>query len=177
MHPPSIWRRDRDDEAFSAWVDRHGQQLLRTAYLLTGDRHRAEDLVQAVLLRALPRWGSIGTRAPMAYLRRALVNQNTDTWRRTGSRETLTAIPSDVPVNDNTAGLALRQDLLAALQTLPTQQRAAVVLRYFEDLPDHEIAELLGCAEGTVRSQVSRALVKLRPHLHDHYATHERCTS
>ncbi|HEX8001409.1 MAG TPA: SigE family RNA polymerase sigma factor [Mycobacteriales bacterium] len=157
-------REARDDVAFAAWVEAHGAGLLRVAYLLTGDAHQAEELVQAVLARALPLWATVATKGdPLAYVRRALVNERTDTWRARGRREALAADLPERPHADHAPALDLRRDLLVALQTLPHRQRAVVVLRYLEDLPDDAIARLLRCSEGTVRSQASRALVKLRP--------------
>ncbi|HEV2891281.1 MAG TPA: SigE family RNA polymerase sigma factor [Frankiaceae bacterium] len=157
-------REARDDAAFAAWVEAHGAGLLRVAYLLTGDGHQAEELVQSVLARALPVWATVAARGePLSYVRRALVNERTDVWRARGRREALAA---DVPERshpDHAPALDLRRDLLVALQRLPRRQRAVVVLRYLEDLPDDAIAGLLRCSEGTVRSQASRALVKLRP--------------
>lgn len=155
----------RDDTAFAAWVEGHGARLLRFAYLLTGDRHQAEELVQAVLARALPRWSRVlDAGDPLAYVRRALVNQRTDTWRRRGRREHLAADVPDLPDPADAAGVSdLRHDLLVALRRLPRRQRAVVVLRYLEDLPDDEIARQLGCSAVTVRTQAARGLAKLRP--------------
>lgn len=159
-----IRRESRDDVAFTAWVEAHGAGLLRVAYLLTGDGHQAEELVQSVLARALPVWADVARKGdPLAYVRRALVNERTDTWRSRGRRE---APARDVPERtspDHSASLDLRHDLLVALRSLPRRQRAVVVLRYLEDLSDEAIADLLRCSAGTVRSQASRALVKLRP--------------
>lgn len=157
-------RPERDDAAFGAWVAQHGDGLLRSAYLMTGSRPAAEDLVQSVLLRALPRWRAVAaTQDPLAYVRRALLNERTDTWRRgRRSGELLAAAPPERAVED-VVRVDLSAQLVAALQTLPHGQRAAVVLRYLEDLPDDDIAAALGCSPVTVRSQVSRGLAKLRP--------------
>lgn len=177
MRPPTARGRRRDDEAFALWVDTHGDQLLRTAYLFTGDGDRAQDLVQSVLLKALPKWPQIASLDnPLGYLRRALLNERTDRWRRHGSRERLAAEPPDSTAADHAAAVALRRDLLQALQLLAPGQRAAVVLRFFDDLPDDEVALILGCTVGTVRSQISRALVRLRPHMTNYStAANEGC--
>lgn len=160
----NLGRSTRDDDAFTAWVEEHGERLLRSAYLLTGSRVAAEDLVQAVLTRALPRWRTLAsTQDPLAYVRRALVNERTDRWRRNPDREVLAAAPPEGEQQDLSVVVDLRDELVKALQTLPHGQRAAVVLRYLEDLPDDDIAVLLGCSVATVRSQISRGLAKLRP--------------
>lgn len=153
----------RDDTEFAEWVEGHGPGLLRFAYLLTGDAHQAEDLVQAVLAKALPDWARVAEGGePLAYVRRAIVNQRTDSWRRWGRRESAGEVPERA-APDHATTLDLRRDLLAALRTLPRRQRAVVVLRYLEDLSDDDIARLLGCSPATVRSQASRGLDKLRP--------------
>jgi len=135
--------------------------LLRTAYLLTGSPHAAEDLVQAALLRAMRRWSTIDD--PMAYLRRAMVNQRTNVWRRLRSREVVTpAPPAAASVPDHGDSVVNRAELLSALGTLPARMRAVLVLRYWEDLSETETAQLLGCSPGTVKSQASRGLARLR---------------
>ncbi len=134
--------------------------LLRTAYLLTGTRESAEDLVQTALLSTMRRWPTILD--PMAYVRRAMVNHRTSVWRRIGSREYLTSAPPDRAVPDATAGQAERDELLAALGRLPVRMRAVLVLRYWEDLSEVETARILGCSVGSVKSQASRGLTRLR---------------
>jgi RNA polymerase sigma-70 factor (sigma-E family) len=143
--------------------------LLRYAVMLTGDRHSAEDLVQEAMVRAQLNWRRIArTGAPDRYVRRILTNLFID-WRR-GSwvrRVLLRPEPDDsVPeVGDHVQRAADRDEVWALLAALPRRQRAALVLRFYEDLADGEIAEILGCAVGTVRAHISRALGTLRAEL------------
>lgn len=138
--------------------------LARTAYLLTGSPEAAEDLLQSCLLRAIPKWDRITD--PVTYLRRAMVNERTGRWRRL-RRELLRADPPDRVVPDATVPVAERAAVLAALRALPERMRAVLVLRYWEDLSEQTTAELLGCSVGTVKSQASRGLVRLRESLGD----------
>ena len=138
--------------------------LMRHAVVLTGDRALAEDVVQEVLVRAHAKWGHIGAlEQPEAYLRKMIVNEFLS-WRRRFARVT----PSDqveVPQSDrpdHATAHADREALRADLARLPRQQRAVLVLRYYEGLTDAEIAEVLGCAAGTVRGYAARALATLR---------------
>jgi RNA polymerase sigma-70 factor (sigma-E family) len=144
------------------------QPLLRYATMLTGDPHLAADLVQEVMVRAQLKWRRvIGSDVPELYVRRMVTNAYLD-WRRAPwwRRNTLWARPEDAP----TAGIAVdhaesaadRDEVWALLRTLPHRQRAALVLRFYEGLRDAEIAEVLGCAVGTVGSLVSRGLATLR---------------
>lgn len=135
-------------------------ELLRTGYLLCGTREAAEDLVQAALLTTMRHWRRVAD--PMAYVRRAMVNQRISLWRRIGSRELLTNRFPDRGAPDGSVGRAERDELLAALATLPARMRAVVVLRYCEDLSEAETARLLGCSVGTVKSQASHGLNRLR---------------
>ncbi len=154
-------------ERVSAFAAEHGDGLLRLAYLLTGGRAaEAEDLVQTVLLRMLERdlsdVGSLG-----AYARRALVNEQHSRGRRESvGRRVLPRVWRPEPVVD--PDVADRVALLEALRGLGDRERAAVVLRYWGDLPDEEIAEVLGCARATVRSLVHRALPRLREAIGEH---------
>ena len=135
--------------------------LLRTAYLLTGDRHAAEDLVQEVLEQMYVRWRRIEG-YPEAYARRALVNRSTNRWRSRGRRPEAPLAHHDVNEPDHSDGVAVREAVVAALRGLPPQQRATVVLRYLDDLPVHEVAAALGCSDGTVKSNSARGLDRLR---------------
>jgi RNA polymerase sigma-70 factor (sigma-E family) len=137
-------------------------ELLRTAYLLTGSQHAAEDLLQTVLCKAMRRWSRIDE--PMAYLRRAMVNQSASRWRRAGRlAEYLTAAVPDRPApGDSASTIADRDELMAALATLPPRMRAVLVLRYWEDLSEQDTAAVLGCSAGSVKSQASRGLARLR---------------
>jgi RNA polymerase sigma-70 factor (sigma-E family) len=146
-------------QELARFVEVRYADLLRTAYLLTGSPDAAEDLVQACLLRAMPRWEQIAD--PMAYLRRAMVNDRVSRWRRL-RRELLRPDPPDVVVPDATTPVAERAVVLAALRRLPVRMRAVLVLRYWEDLSEAETAKLLGCSVGAVKSQASRGLDRLR---------------
>ena len=150
------------DDGFEDFVAVRYRQLLRTAYLLTGAQHAAEDLLQTVLLKAMRRWSRIDE--PVAYLRRAMVNQSASRWRRLGRRtELLTATVPDRPAaGDSADNVAARDELLTALATLPQRMRAVLVLRYWEDLSEQDTAAILGCSVGSVKSQASRGLERLR---------------
>lgn len=156
---------------FQEFVEVRYTDLLRTAYLLTGDRGAAEDLVQAALLTTMRHWRAVAD--PMAYVRRTMVNRRTSLWRRIGSRELLTDAPPDRGVPDGAAGRAERDELLTALGRLPVRMRAVLVLRYWEDLSEEDTAQLLGCSVGTVKSQASRGLARLRDVLGPGRETHE----
>jgi len=155
-----------DRESFDEFVATRSTRLLRTAYLLTHDRALAEDLVQTSLAKAWFAWARIEGQ-PDAYVRRVMVNTYSSWWRRRWNGEEATAeLPErgvgsghppadDVRVDDRT-------DLWRALARLPRRQRAVVVLRFYEDLSEAETAEIMQCSVGTVKSQASRALAKLR---------------
>ncbi|MEU8155981.1 SigE family RNA polymerase sigma factor [Micromonospora sp. NPDC048986] len=138
--------------------------LVRLARLLTGDEHRAEDLVQDVLARAYARWGRISrTDRPDAYVRRMLVNTHNSWWRRLSSREiSVAAVLDRAGEVDEAAGVAERDALWRLVCALPARQRTVIVLRYYEDLDDTSIAEILACSTGTVRTHARRALAALR---------------
>lgn len=139
--------------------------LLRFATVVTGSPHQAEDVVQDVLVKAHRRWDRIGgLDHPEAYLRRMIVNEHLS-WRRKWAR----VVPSppehellDVPVADPADQVVRHDELVEAVRSLPRKQRAAVALRYYANQTDAEIAEVLGCSVSTVRSQIARALAKLR---------------
>jgi len=149
---------------FDEWVAQRGAALLRFAYLITRDHARAEEAVQDALLAASSRWTRICRgHDPEAYVRRSIVNADISRWRRFFRRETPAADPAVESAGPDHAVAQAEQDAVWALcATLPTKQRAAVVLRYYEDLPDAEIAEILDCSPATVRSQIHRALATLR---------------
>lgn len=147
---------------FDDFVRGSSTRLLRTAVLLTGDRQAAEDLVQEMFERVYVRWPWING-APEPYARRALTNLVANRWRHRGRRpEVALAARHEVPTPDGSEQHAVRDQLLTALQQLPPRQRAAIVLRYFEDLTELQTAEALGCSIGTVKSQTARGLKKLR---------------
>ncbi|MFJ6212020.1 SigE family RNA polymerase sigma factor [Streptomyces sp. NPDC092296] len=152
-----------DFEAFAAarWT-----RLVRTAYLLTGDHHEAEDLVQATLAKVYSGWDRIRRLDnPDLYVRRALVNNNVSRYRRRRVTQLLMPRLPDRAARDGAQDrLEQRSALLTALASLPPRQRAVVVLRYWEDFGEQDTAQVLGCSPGTVKSQASRALAKLRSH-------------
>lgn len=146
---------------FEAFVAASGDRLLRTAYLLTRDHASAEDLLQTALTKSWSRWRRIAGE-PEPYVRRVLVNTYASWWRRRWNGERPTEVLPDVAGHDPLDGHADRQDLWTALGRLPRRQRAAVVLRYHEGFTEAETAAVLGCSVGTVKSQTSRALARLR---------------
>jgi RNA polymerase sigma-70 factor (sigma-E family) len=150
---------------FDAFVRAEQAALLRYALLLTGSRAHAEDLVQEVLTRMYSRWEETARRpgSISAYVRRAITNEHLSSRRRWSTRSTV--LSADLSAHDRpAAGPVWRPDdaLWRSLQALPARQRAAVVLRYYEGLADDEIADVLDCRPGTVRSLVSRGLATLR---------------
>ncbi|MEV7077963.1 SigE family RNA polymerase sigma factor [Streptomyces sp. NPDC093516] len=156
------------DDSFEAFVEARGARLLRVAWLLTGDPHLAEDLLQTVLAKVWIKWRKIGGDNPEAYTRKALVNTHVSWWKRHWRGETPyehTRIPERAESQDPFAAVDLERSLSLAVQRLPARQRAVVVLRYFEGLSVQETAQLLGCRPGTVKSQAARALNTLRAEL------------
>ena len=165
-------RRWEPDGEFDAFVTARMGALLTYAHLLTGDRHAAEDVVQTALARTALAWRGVRDRSnPEGYVRRAIVTTHLNTWRSLGRRrERVVADPPEgvAPVHDETAGWDERDAMWRALAELPPRQRAVLVLRYYEGLSEAEIADTLGCASGTVKSQAAKALARLRQHLTDH---------
>lgn len=152
----------RAEEEFTRFVAERTPALLRVAYTLTGSQHAAEDLVQNALAKAMLRWRTINEH-PEAYVRQILYNDYVSGWRwRRRRPETVMADPPHRSTGDGTEETDDRLVLRSALLRLPPRQRAVIVLRYLEDLPERDVAALLGCSEGTVASQASRALAKLR---------------
>lgn len=152
---------------FEEYVAARGAGLVRFTTLLTGDVHRAEDLVQDALAKAYLRWGRI-RRAdnPDVYLRRLLVNASRSWWRRRSNRELpVDRSPERAVPGDLSTESADRDEVRRLIARLPHRQRAVLVLRYFEDLDDTAIADILGCGAGTVRTHAMRALHQLRDHL------------
>jgi len=146
---------------FEAWANARGAALLRFAYLVTGDPGRAEEAVQDALVSVCPRWRRIaGAGNPEAYVRRSVVNAAATSWRRFRRRETPVADVPLIPegIDELADAVAAREAAWALCSTLPTRQRAAVVLRYYEGLSDVEIGAVLGCSPGTVRSQIHRVM-------------------
>jgi RNA polymerase sigma-70 factor (sigma-E family) len=154
------------DIEYVAFVEANWDRYLRLARLLTGDRHRGEELLQDCLVRLYVRWRRVAGRGdPHPYLRRMLVNGNVSWWR-SRRREQLVEIPPEreTPV---VIGHEHHEDLRQALLRLPYRQRAVVVLRHYEDLTERETAAVLGCTVGTVKSQNARALTRLRELMDD----------
>jgi RNA polymerase sigma-70 factor (sigma-E family) len=153
---------DGGKQAFDALVALRSDALLRSAYLLTGDPHLAQDLVQSALVRTYLRWGTLRSPAAgEAYVRRTMFTQAASSWRRKWHGE----VPSSPALPDGAAAsedLELREVLRRALLTLPPQQRAVLVLRFYEDMSEAETARVLGCSPGTVKSRTSRGLAALR---------------
>jgi RNA polymerase sigma-70 factor (sigma-E family) len=158
-------RTSRDTE-FSTFVEGHRAELLRAARLLTaGDRHLAEDLVQTALIRLYSAWPRLRENR-IAYAHRVIVNAHIDTtrrpwWRRERSVSDLPERPGPHPSGPDD----LREVIRAALASLPPRMRAVIVLRYWLEFSVEESADLLGCSQGTVKSQTARAVVKLREQL------------
>ncbi|HEY8474756.1 MAG TPA: SigE family RNA polymerase sigma factor [Natronosporangium sp.] len=150
--------------SFEEYVTARGDALLRFAYVLSGDRHLAEDLVQEVLARIHRRWHRMAeVEQPDAYLRRAIVRQFISWRRRRASSETPTdRLPELESPVDTATRQAAQDEMWRLLATLPRKQRAVLVLRFYEDLPDTEIADVLGCRQTTVRVHASRGLARLR---------------
>ncbi|SDS45940.1 RNA polymerase sigma-70 factor, sigma-E family [Nocardioides scoriae] len=145
------------DVEFEAFVDRSGRRLLTTAGLLAGQRHAAEDLYQATLLATWRAWATIHT-SPEAFARRTMVTTYASWWRRRWHGEQPTGdLPegADPAREDDRSGSL---DLRDALDRLPRRQRAVVVLRFYEDLTEAQVAELMGTTVGTVKSQTHKAL-------------------
>ena len=158
-------RRDAEaDQAFAEFAASVSGRLRRTAYLLCGDSDRASDHVQEGLIRVYVNWPRIRRQgAEAAYARSAVVSAFIDASRRRSSREVPVEVHPSVSSSEDVAtSVTDRAALMSALAALPPRQRACLVLRYFEDLDVRETATALGCSEGTVKSQTSRALASLR---------------
>jgi RNA polymerase sigma-70 factor (sigma-E family) len=152
----------RHDE-FRDYVAERRPVLLRTATRLAGDRAEAEDLLQSALAKTYVAWDRIQDRAAVdGYVRRAMVNTQISWWRRRKLDVYPTDRLPDRPVQDHTDRSEMRDALGRALDRLPERQRIAVMLRYYEDMSEREIAEALGVSVGTVKSTVSRAMTRLR---------------
>jgi RNA polymerase sigma-70 factor (sigma-E family) len=167
------------DAEFEAYMQARQPSLLRTAYLLTGNRHNAEDLVQTSLAKLYLAWDKVQDRGSVdGYVRRIMVNENNSLWRRGWKKRehASDALPERPSVDEYDEGQS--SALWDVVQTLPRKQRAVVVLRYYEQLTEAEVAEILGISVGTVKSQASRALATLReranPSLHPRNSEEER---
>ena len=154
-------RGDGSRVSFDEFVQARSTRLLRLAYLLTRDHALAEDLLQTALTKAWFAWSRIEG-DPDPYVRRVMVNTFASAWRRKWNGERPTEELPETHGGDFAAASNSRADLWDALGRLPRRQRAVVVLRFFEDLSEAETARVLECAVGTVKSQTSKALAKLR---------------
>ncbi len=155
---------DEGDATFSEFVSSAGGGLLRFAILLTGNRNSAEDLLQDVLEKTYPHWRRVSQGHPHAYVRRAMVNRVTS-WRRSPtyrSRSGSLEDRKDDVAADEVARVDARDAARRALANLPPKMRAVVVLRYWADLSEAQVAHELRCSTGTVKSLASRGLERLR---------------
>ena len=155
---------DAETEGFAQFVEARQRALQRTAWLLTGDWAVAEDLVQTALVRSWPRWERIRRRDdPEVYVRRAMVN-TWASWRRRrwwGERPTET-VPDTQAAGDVATEVTVRITVQGALRSLTARQRAVLVLRVYDDLTEAQVAHVVGCTVGTVKSTMARAVARLR---------------
>jgi RNA polymerase sigma-70 factor (ECF subfamily) len=151
-------------EGYDEFLAARGPALLRTAYLICGDRHQAEDLFQNAMARLLVHWSRVASGDPEAYVRRILINSTINWWQRLRARETSVEVVPERAGADFAAQQADRDEMWRALAALAPRQRAVLVLRYYEDLTEAQTATLLGCSVGTVKSQHAKALAALRAH-------------
>lgn len=149
------------DEDFARYVRARQHVLLRAAYLVCGDAHLAEDLLQQAFTKVARRWDRLRHENPDAYIRRILYRDAISAWRRTRRESLVTALP-DTGTADPTSGVTDRVELERALAALTPRQRAVLVLRFFEDRSEADTAEVLGVGIGTVTSQTHAALARLR---------------
>jgi RNA polymerase sigma-70 factor (sigma-E family) len=159
----------QEPTGFRDFVAGRSPALLRTAWMLTGDAQLAEDLLQTALARTWPHWSRIEAGHPEAYVRRVMVRTYGSWWRRAWRGETPVAEPPEPSTQAADAYRAVddRAALAAALARLPRRQRQVVVLRYYDDLSERDVAAMLGCSAGTVKSQAAKGLAKLRAALTD----------
>jgi RNA polymerase sigma-70 factor (sigma-E family) len=152
---------------FAGFVRENTPALLRTAYLLTGNAQLAEELVQDTLVRLYPKWDRVAAAdVPLAYVRRSLTNGFINQQRRASRREVAyEEVPEHVDPYDAVDRLVDRDQIWAGLRHVSERQRAALVLRFFEDMTDEQTAAALDCRVGTVRSLISRGLATLREHM------------
>jgi RNA polymerase sigma-70 factor (sigma-E family) len=156
-----------DEAAFTEFVSARWPALYRTAYLLTGNRHDAEDLLQGALANTYAGWGRIRDRgATEAYVRRALVHAAQRGWKTRGRSVATEEVPDDGH-DGGLGGLGDRAVLWHAVCALPPRMRAALVLRYYEDMSEADTAATLGCSIGSVKSQTHHALRRMREALGD----------
>ena len=159
--------RTSDEVSFSEFMHARWSALFRTAYLLAGSRHEAEDLLQDALAKTCVRWRSIRDKnSADAYVRRVMVRDASRSWRRRGRERT----SSELPDSGHDGGIVRREaqlDLWPPILALPPRMRAVLVLRYYEDLSEADTARELGCSVGSVKSQAHHAIKRLRTVLGD----------
>jgi RNA polymerase sigma-70 factor (sigma-E family) len=156
------------DHGFDVFVREHSRSLARSAFLLTGDRQLAEDLVQTALAKVALRWSRVVAKGDPAPYVRVVVVRTAIAWRRRRWHAEVPTSPlPDAASRDGFTTLAGRDRLQRALLLVPPRQRAAVVLRFYEDLSEAETARVMGCSVGTVKSQTAKALTRLRQVLGD----------
>jgi RNA polymerase sigma-70 factor (sigma-E family) len=153
---------ERARRDFGEFVAARSAELFRLACVLTGGRDAGEDLLQSALAKAAAQWGRIHG-APEGYVRRIMYREQISWWRRRARRsEIAMAEVPERPARDEVAGVEVRLALRDALLALPPGKRVMLVLRYYEDLPEAQVADILGCSVGTVRSQTHKAIAQLR---------------
>jgi len=156
-------RDPRDVVAFTDFADTHAGGLFRTAYLVVGEHQLAQDLVQESLVKTYVAWSRIRDHGKAeAYARRVIVTTAISWRRRRSFHERPVDTLPETPTSDPVEGVGWRDELWQALTSLPPRQRAAIVLRYYEDLSESQTAQVMGCSVGTVKSQVSTGLARLR---------------
>lgn len=167
-----VGRHEPYANTFDSFVRESSSGLARLAFLLTGDRQLGEDLLQTALCKVLPHWHRVITNGdPTPYVRTVMVRTAIGWRRRRWNGETpANDLPEPTASSDFSNALDTRERLRAVLTTLPARQRAVVVLRFYEDRSEAEVAQLLGCSVGTVKSQAAKALTKLRTRLGDDLA-------
>lgn len=157
-----------EHDEFRAFVEGRSPAYLRTAYLLTGDWGHAEDLLQTSLAKVYRAWGRVHERSNLdAYVRKVMVNTYSGWWQRAWRGERPTESLPETPTTDSYDAIDQRDRLRRALTALPTKQRAAVVLRHYDDHSEADVARILSCSVGTVKSQTARGLARLRELLDD----------
>lgn len=151
-----------DEDRFTEFVRAHTASLFRSAYLMTGDFQRAEDVLQAALVRVYQHWSRVDAAdRPVAYARKVVINEALSWWRRSSSRETLLTLSDEPAWNGRVEDIAEHERVWQAVLSLPRRQRAVTVLRYYEDMTEAQIAETLGMAPGTVKSHSHAAVRRL----------------
>ena len=152
-----------DAAAFSEFVAVRSASLFRTAYLVMGDYQLAEDLVQESLIKVYAAWPRLdGIPQAEAYARKTIVTTSTSWRRRRSFHERPAAVLPETATPDHGTPFDAQEELWRVVQSVPPRQRAAIVLRYCEDLSERQTAELMGCSVGTVKKQVSLGLAKVR---------------